>query len=422
MSEMEVPKGWELTKLGDVGEYKYGYNGKATSDNSGKPYLRITDINFDGSLKPNRVFVNISDDDFERYELKNNDIVIARTGATVGKSFLFNCGNNFVFASYLIRYRFDTEKIIPKFLYFVLQSPSFWKYIGISQSVSAQPNVNATKMSKFNFYLPPLQIQKKIIQKLDDVLAKLEEKKKQIFLLLEQNKGRIDFFVKNWYSFSISNLIENHPQRKKWEILQLEQIADVIDPHPSHRAPPKVTDGFPFAGIGDIAEDGTINVEKARKIDEKFVIQQEVSYEINDRSIGYGRVASVGKVMRLRKQKFRYAISPTLAVINPNEKINHNFLFYILSSNYFFQQVSEKTTGSTRTALGIMKLRKILVLIPPIIQQEEIVKKIKNLNEQFKSQKTQFENIKENYESKIKYMNHIQSSILNSAFTGKLVN
>jgi len=145
MSEMEVPKGWELTKLGDIGEYKYGYNGKATSDKSGKPYLRITDINFDGSLKPERVFVNISDDDFERYGLKNNDIVIARTGATVGKSFLFNGGKDFVFASYLIRFRFDKEKIFPNFLYYVLQSPSFWKYIGISQSGGAQPNVNATK-------------------------------------------------------------------------------------------------------------------------------------------------------------------------------------------------------------------------------------------------------------------------------------
>ncbi|MBT6647048.1 MAG: hypothetical protein HOB51_05970, partial [Thaumarchaeota archaeon] len=58
--EIVVPKGWELKKLGDLGEYKYGYNGKASSDETGKPYLRITDINFDGSLKSERVYVQIS--------------------------------------------------------------------------------------------------------------------------------------------------------------------------------------------------------------------------------------------------------------------------------------------------------------------------------------------------------------------------
>jgi len=155
MSQIQVPKGWELVKLGDLGEYKYGYNGKASSDKTAKPYLRITDINPDGSLKPDRVFVQISDRDFQKYQLQNNDIVIARTGATVGKSFLFNRDDDFVFASYLIRYRFDVKKILPKFLQYVLRSPSFWNFIGLSQNISAQPNVNATKMSKFEFYLPP---------------------------------------------------------------------------------------------------------------------------------------------------------------------------------------------------------------------------------------------------------------------------
>jgi len=184
---------WKLTKLGDIGEYKYGYNGKATSDNSGKPYLRITDINFDGSLKPNRVFVKISDDDFERHGLKNNDIVIARTGATVGKSFLFNEGDNFVFASYLIRYRCDTKKIFPNFLYYVLQSHSFWKYIGISQSASAQPNVNATKMGKFVFNLPPIDIQKKIVRKIKNAEEKFQSQKTQFKNINENYESRIKY-------------------------------------------------------------------------------------------------------------------------------------------------------------------------------------------------------------------------------------
>ncbi len=184
---------WEFTKLGDVGEYKYGYNGKATSDNSGTPYLRITDINFDGSLKPKRMFVDISDNDFKLYGLKNNDIVIARTGATVGKSFLFNEDRDFVFASYLIRYRFDTKKIFPNFLYYVLQSHSFWKYIGISQNVGAQPNVNATKMSNFIFNLPPIDIQKQIVKNIKNAEEKFKSQKTQFENIKENYESRIKY-------------------------------------------------------------------------------------------------------------------------------------------------------------------------------------------------------------------------------------
>ena len=56
-----------------------------------------------------------------------------------------------------------------------------------------------------------------------------------------------------------------------WEVKELKQVADVIDPHPSHRAPKEVQVGFPFAGIGDIDEDGTIDLESSRKISEEFV-------------------------------------------------------------------------------------------------------------------------------------------------------
>ena len=178
---------------------------------------------------------------------------------------------------------------------------------------------------------------------------------------------------------------------KYWEIKQLKEIADVIDPHPSHRAPKEVQIGFPFAGIGDIDEDGTIDVKKARKISEEFVKQQEKAYEINKHSIGYGRVGTVGKIVKLRKKEFRYAISPTLAVINPNKKINEIFLNYAIQTNSFQNQVYARMTGTTRPALGIQELRKILVVYPPIIEQENIGKildgitdKIQNLQNQNK--------------------------------------
>ena len=71
--------------------------------------------------------------------------------------------------------------------------------------------------------------------------------------------------------------------------------------------------------------------------------------------------------------------------------------------------------------LSLKSIRMTPITLPPLPIQKQIVQNIKNAEEKFKSQKTQFENIKENYENSITYVNHIQSSILDTAFSGKLV-
>ena len=129
---------------------------------------------------------------------------------------------------------------------------------------------------------------------------------------------------------------------EKWKEVTLGEIADVIDPHPSHRAPPVIENGFPFAGIGDISEDGFIDVPKCRKIAEDTVTFQENAYSINNNSIGFGRVGTVGKVLKLRKQNFRYALSPTLSVINPKNNINPKLVYHLLRSKQTIEQVQEQ--------------------------------------------------------------------------------
>ncbi len=427
MSEMEVPEGWELENFPEVIFFQEG-PGLRTHQftKSGMKVVNITNLEND-YLNLSKTDKHISLEEFDKkykhFEIRDNEILMASSGSTFGKiSWVCKKDLPLMMNTSVIRLHPKSHRILLKYIWYFLKSNYFLTQIKNMITGSAQPNFGPTHLAKSKIIFPTsIILQKKIVQKLDLLLDEFEVKKKEILSLIEQNKERINFFEKNWLSYVIDAEIEKHPQRNEWDVLQLENVADVIDPHPSHRAPPKETDGYPFAGIGDISEDGTINVEKARTIGEKFVIQQEKSYEINDMTIGYGRVASVGKVMRLRKQRFRYAISPTLAVINPNDKINHDFLFYILQSNFFFKQVLESTTGSTRMALGIMKLRKIMVVVPPIILQQKIVKKIQYLVEQYNLQKTSFKNIKQNYEIQIKYLKHIQPSVLDSAFTGKLV-
>jgi type I restriction enzyme, S subunit len=174
-----------------------------------------------------------------------------------------------------------------------------------------------------------------------------------------------------------------------WELKELHEVADVIDPHPSHRAPKEESNGFPFAGIGDIAENGDIDLIKSRKIGEEFVLQQEKSYKIDEYTIGFGRVGTVGKIVKLRKQSFRYAVSPTLAVINPNENIDKIFLNYAIRVKSFFDQVNAKMTGTTRPALGIQELRRILILVPAKGEQKSIGKILNDLTNQIQNLQNQ---------------------------------
>jgi type I restriction enzyme S subunit len=159
-----------------------------------------------------------------------------------------------------------------------------------------------------------------------------------------------------------------------WNNISLETIAHIIDPHPSHRAPDEAIIGFPFAGIGDIDFFGNIDINKARLIGEEFVLKQERDFEIDQNSIGYGRVGTVGKVVRLRKQKYRYALSPTMAVINPKDSENSGFVFYSINNNDFYNRVTTDMTGSTRPAIGIQLLRMIQILQPGARHQSLIVK------------------------------------------------
>lgn len=139
-----LQKKYPSTTLGDYLEStQYGYTASAIDSGNCK-LLRITDIN-NGRVDWGKVpFCNC--DTLEKYRLKNNDILVARTGGTTGKSFIVeDIWVDAVFASYLIRLR-PKNGVVPEFLYAFLNSYLFWSQITEMKGGSAQPNVNAEKL------------------------------------------------------------------------------------------------------------------------------------------------------------------------------------------------------------------------------------------------------------------------------------
>jgi restriction endonuclease S subunit len=133
--------------------------------------LRITDIQdnkVDWLAVPGCA---IKEKEIEQYKLSVNDILIARTGGTVGKSFLVqNVDVKAVFASYLIRV-IPSSLISVRYLKYYLECPLYWKQMYAKCSGTGQPNVNGTSLSSLFVPLPPIAEQKRIVAKIDQLMS-----------------------------------------------------------------------------------------------------------------------------------------------------------------------------------------------------------------------------------------------------------
>lgn len=185
---------WKWGKLGDVCEkIQYWFTGKIIEGGRYK-YLRITDIQNSEVDWTSVPFVSINEIEAKKYLLKSWEIVFARTGATVGKSFLiWEIWEDKVFASYLIRIIPQYVRIKSEFLKYFFQSKIYWKQIFADATGAAQPNFNAKKLSFLKIPLPDLETQSQIVSHLDQV-------HQQITMLKTQLNSQIEHCDELWQS------------------------------------------------------------------------------------------------------------------------------------------------------------------------------------------------------------------------------
>ena len=170
-----IPDNWEECIINDVSiKIHYGYTAKANENGRGSKYLRITDIQENKVNWDTVPFCEIDDDEIEKFELKENNIVFARTGGTVGKSFLIknDIPSKAVFASYLIRIKLSNY-IDKKYIYLFFQSLNYWSQIELGKT-GLKTNVNAQILSKLKLNLAPLPEQRAIVSKIEQLFSDLD--------------------------------------------------------------------------------------------------------------------------------------------------------------------------------------------------------------------------------------------------------
>lgn len=182
-------KGFKITTLNCVSEIKgeYGLNASAKEyDEELTRYVRITDINEDGTLNDNLKSPNTSKKEINKYLLEEGDVIFARTGATVGKTYKYSKKDGRCsFAGYCIRYRIKKDVINPTYLFIFTKTKKYYDWIRNRQRVGAQPNINSNEYgNELKFPLPPLELQNKFAE----IIEQFEMQKVEMENLIKNYK------------------------------------------------------------------------------------------------------------------------------------------------------------------------------------------------------------------------------------------
>ena len=222
----EFHKDWMGTSLREISEsVNYGI-GSAAIDYDGKnKYLRITDIDEENNIFSPNPLCSPSGVIDKKYVLGKGDIVFARTGASVGKTYLYRPRDGrLIFAGFLIRFSINSDKGNSEFIFFITLRSGYKNWVSIMSARSGQPGINAEEYKTYRFMIPEKEEQQKIAAFLSSVDTKIEQLNKKKALLKQYKKG----MMQKLFSQEIRFKDEQGKEYPDWEKKQLSCIATKV--------------------------------------------------------------------------------------------------------------------------------------------------------------------------------------------------
>ena len=214
-----IPQEWEVKRLVDLCQNTgdYGINAPAVPYREDLPtYLRITDIDGWGKfIETDKV--SVDNPNSSQFILREGDIVFARTGATVGKTYLYNSKDGqLIFAGFLIRFTPNSNKAIPYYIKASTETASYWNWVRIISQRSGQPGINSVEYGAMKLAVPPLAEQRKIakilgvwdeaIEKQSRLIEKLELRKRALMQRLLTGCTRLPGFTTPWQKVKLGEI------------------------------------------------------------------------------------------------------------------------------------------------------------------------------------------------------------------------
>ena len=433
----DVPQGWEWERWGNIAQtIQYGYNAPALEHGVIK-MVRISDIQENCVLWDNVPYCLIDENDIDTYLLKVNDILFARTGGTVGKSFLVEeVPEKAIYAGYLIRTRYSSL-LNPRYMKSFMESQLYWEQLKNGTIATAQPNCNGKTLAKMLLPIPPTNEQYRIVEKLTQLSSFLdnyglcqdrlnllnkeikEQFKKSILQeaiqgklvpqlteegtaqdLLEQIKIEKQKLVKEGKlkkSALATSAIFRGDDNKYWEksgdnIVCIDEeipfgipsswswcrLGNIASIKGGKRIPvgEKLTTentGHMYIRVADMKEH-TVKTDDIHYISES-IYQKIKSYTISTEDLYITVAGTIGSVGEIPKVFDNANLTENADKI-VFRGICKKFLMYCLLSNFVQSQIKKCTTKVGQPKLAIVRIEDLLIPLPPIKEQYRIVHKI----------------------------------------------
>jgi len=399
-----LPEEWKWVSLSELLVQKPQYGLTARSESRGQVlYLRITDIDDFGRLKSTGLrYVNIDKETFAKYAICPGDILIARSGATAGKAFLCKKQMNAVFASYLIRFRVNKERILPEYLFYFLHSNTYWKQLRSWKVGGAQPNVNAQNIKRLKIPLAPLDEQRRIVSRLEQLIGRVEEAKRLRKVAKEETEKIME---------SAINKVFNKAEEKKWKWVKLNEICCINREKrdPTKKIPDKE---FLYIDISSV-EEGTGRIVKIKKILGKDA-PSRARRVVHTNDVIMSTVRPYLKSFAIITEEYDNQICSTgFAVLSCQGKVIPKYLLYALFSDIVISQCNDMMVGAHYPALRFDQVAKIKIPLAPLDEQKKIVIYLNKIKETADS-------LRKLQQSTDEKLEKLVPTILHKAFRGEL--
>lgn len=418
----DIPQHWEAWKLKFLvkDKLKYGANEAAELEDRSLPrYIRITDFDNNGRLKDD-TFKSLPYDIAKEYLLKNGDILFARSGATVGKTLLFDKYDGVAcFAGYLIKACCNEQKMNHKFLDYYTSSSSYenWKDMIFIQSTIQ--NIGADKYNVLLVPKPTLPEQQSIIRFLDYKTGQIDifitNRQKQIELLKEQKAATIYKAVTK----GINPYVKMKPSGIEWigeipEHWELKTLRRITKEHRQgyYIDDDYIDDGVKLVRITDLHSNGSIDYTEMPFV--KISKESEKIYHIQEGDFLFPRTGTIGSLGFVTKPKRAVFASYLIRFRFKTNEVVNEFLYFYFISSAFLEGLFSDLHGGVNQNIHAENIKNQFIAIPKtIIEQQAILDYIKTETETT-------DTLISKYQKQIGLMQEYRTSLISQAVTGKI--
>ena len=336
-------------------------NAAAKNYNGVNKYIRITDIDEASSTYTDKDIVSPDGVLTDNYLVNNRDILLARTGASTGKSYLYKKSDGkLYYAGFLIRANVTTHD--PYFVFSQLHTHRYWRWVSIMSARSGQPGINSQEYSSFPIYTTSIEEESKIaklLSLLDERIATqnkiIEDLKKLKSAIIE-----IEYTPNTKTTSHIGNVIEQISKRNKNNAIQ--NVLSVSN----RQGFIKQSDQFENRNV---ASEDTSNY----KIVEK-----------NDFAFNPARI-NVGSIARLTTFE-KGIVSPMYICFRTQENVAPEYIDFFFESKHFYCEIQKRLEGSVRQCLSFEGLCNIPFSLPSLEMQQRIGKRLFILGQKIKTE------------------------------------